>query len=380
MNRSVYITKLASYYPNEPVSNDDIEKFLGLINDQPSKARPLILRNNQIKKRFYSFDKEGKTTHTNTTLTRLAIEKLFDEKFKQSDIQLLSCGTTTPDQMLPPHAAMVHGEMGGNPVEINTAAGSCSAGIQALKFGYLSVLSGNTTNAVCTGSDRFSKWMQAKFFKEEAEKVSQLEGGDGMIAFEKDFLRFMLSDGAAAVLLEDEPNPDKLSLRIDWIEQKSYAHELPACMYYGAVKDEAGKFIGWNDLEQEQWAGESAFALKQDTKLLGEFIVKKGGEFMKELVAKRNIDVENLTYFLPHLSSQYFASRIAKELEVLNLNIPSSKWFTNLTWVGNVGAASPLLMLEELFNSGRVKKGDTIWMMIPESARFNYGYVMLTVV
>ena len=101
---------------------------------------------------------------------------------------------------------------------------------------------------------------------------------------------------------------------------------------------------------------------------------------MKELVAKRNIDVENLTYFLPHLSSQYFASRIAKELEVLNLNIPSSKWFTNLTWVGNVGAASPLLMLEELFNSGRVKKGDTIWMMIPESARFNYGYVMLTVV
>ncbi|SKC77347.1 beta-ketoacyl-ACP synthase III [Ohtaekwangia koreensis] len=379
MNRSVYITKLASYYPNEAVSNDDIEKILGLINNQPSKARPLILRNNQIKTRYYSFDKEGKTTHTNTNLTRLAIEKLLDENFKQADIELLSCGTTTPDQLLPPHAAMVHGELGGNPVEINTASGSCSAGIQALKFGYLSVLSGNTENAVCTGSERFSKWMQAKFFKEEAEKVAQLEG-DGMIAFEKDFLRFMLSDGAAAALLKDKPNADGLSLKIEWIEQRSYAHLLPACMYAGAIKDEAGNFIGWNDLEQDQWAGESAFALKQDTKLLGEFIVKKGGEFMKELVEKKKFDIDKITYFLPHLSSQYFGSRIAKELELLGMNIPSSKWFTNLTWVGNVGAASPLLMLEELFNSGRLKKGDTLWMMIPESARFNYGYIMLTVV
>ncbi|HEY9009049.1 MAG TPA: beta-ketoacyl-ACP synthase III [Ohtaekwangia sp.] len=380
MNRSVYITKLASYYPNGPVSNEDIEKYLGLINNQSSKARPLILRNNQIKTRYYSFDKEGKTTHTNTNLTRLAIEKLFDENFKQADIELLSCGTTTPDQMLPPHAAMVHGELGGHPVEINTASGSCSAGIQALKFGYMSVLSGNTSNAVCTGSERFSKWMQAKFFKEEAEKVAQLEGGDGMIAFEKDFLRFMLSDGAAAALLKDKPNTEGLSLRIDWIEQRSFAHELPACMYYGAVKNEAGKFIGWNDLEQDQWTGESVFALKQDTKLLGEYIVKKGGEFMKDLVETKKIDIKNLTYFLPHLSSNYFASRIAKELEVLNIDIPSAKWFTNLSWVGNVGAASPLLMLEELFNSGRLKKGDTLWMMIPESARFNYGYVMLTVV
>ena len=40
-------------------------------------------------------------------------------------------------------------------------------------------------------------------FKEEAAKVKQLEG-DGIIAFEKDFLRFMLSDGAGAALLAVE--------------------------------------------------------------------------------------------------------------------------------------------------------------------------------
>lgn len=379
MNRSVYITRLASFLPNEPVSNDEIESILGLINNQSSKAKPLILRNNQIKTRYYASDKKGNTTHTNTDLTSLAVEKLLDKDFTKEQIEVLSCGTTTPDQMLPAHAAMVHGVLGGNPVEINSATGACSAGIQAMKFGYLSVLSGSADNAVCTGSERFSKWMLAKFFKEEAAKVSQLEG-DGIIAFEKDFLRFMLSDGAGAALMQSKPNATGLSLKVEWIEQRSFAHELPACMYSGAVKDGDGKFIGWSDIDQEHWTTDSVFAIKQDTKLLGEFIVKKGGELLKKIVDAKNVDVDGLTYFLPHLSSQYFASRIEKELASLGMIIPAAKWFTNLSWVGNVGAASPYLMLEELFNSGRLKKGDTLLMMIPESARFNYAYVLLTVV
>ncbi|WP_276369184.1 beta-ketoacyl-ACP synthase III [Chryseolinea sp. H1M3-3] len=379
MNRSVYITKLASFLPNDPVSNDEMENILGKINNQASKAKPLILRNNQIKTRYYASDKEGNPTHTNTELTKLAVEKLFDKSFGLEDIEVLSCGTTSPDQLLPAHAAMVHGALGGNPVEINSTTGACSAGIQALKFGYLSILSGTASNAVCTGSERFSIWMLAKYFKEEGEKVAQLEG-DGIIAFEKDFLRFMLSDGASAALLQDMPNANSLSLKIEWIEQRSFAHELPACMYAGAIKDEAGEFIGWSDLDQDVWTGESVFAIKQDTKLLGDFIVKKGGQLLKDLAASKKFDPEKVTYFLPHLSSQYFASRIAKELELIGLNIPSSKWFTNLSWVGNVGAASPFLMLEELFNSGKLKKDDQLLMMVPESARFNYAYILLTVV
>jgi 3-oxoacyl-[acyl-carrier-protein] synthase III len=379
MNRSVYITRLASFLPNDPISNDQMESILGLINGQTSKAKPLILRNNQIKTRYYAIDKQGRTTHTNAGLTKEAVSKLFDDEFELSQVEILSCGTTSPDQLLPAHAAMVHGDLGGHPMEINSASGACSAGIQALKFGYLSVLSGETNNAVCTGSERFSKWMLAKFFKEEAEKISKLEG-DGIIAFEKDFLRFMLSDGAGAALLESKPNPDGISLKIEWIEQSSYANELPPCMYAGAIKGSNGSIVGWSDMEQEQWSGQSVFAIKQDTKLLGDFIVKKSIEFMKKTLEERNFPAENLTYFLPHLSSQYFALRIVKELELMGVNIPPSKWFTNLSWVGNVGAASPYLMLEELFHSGKLKVGDKLLMGIPESARFNYAYALLTVV
>ena len=63
-----------------------------------------------------------------------------------------------------------------------------------------------------------------------------------------------------------------------------------------------------------------------------------------------------------------------------DVEIPLEKWFTNLESVGNVGSASPYVMLEELFYSDKIKKGQKILMMIPESARFSFSYVLLTVV
>jgi 3-oxoacyl-[acyl-carrier-protein] synthase-3 len=379
MKRNVYITRLSKYLPNNPVSNEEMEEMLGLINGLSSKAKPLILRNNQIKTRYYALDKKGNATHSNAELTKCAVENLFDDKFTLDDVDVLSCGTSSPDQILPAHAAMVHGLLGGHGIEINSSTGACSAGVQALKFGYLSVLSADADNAVCAGSERFSIWMLAKYFKEEAHKIAQLEG-DGIIAFEKDFLRFMLSDGAGAALLQSTPNKKGISLRLDWVEQRSFANELPTCMYSGSVKKDDGSIVGWSDMEQDQWTAQSVFAVKQDTKLLGEWIIKKGGEFLTDIITEKKLDVSALTYYLPHLSSQYFGPRIEKEHAVLGLDIPKEKWFTNLSTVGNVGAGSPYLMLEELFNSGKLKKGDTLLMMVPESARFNYAYVHLTAV
>jgi 3-oxoacyl-[acyl-carrier-protein] synthase-3 len=376
---SVFITRISKFLPNSPISNEEMESMLGFINGSPSRAKSLVLRNNKIKTRYYALNKNGVATHTNAQLVREAITKLFDKDFKLEDIDLLSCGTTSPDQLLPAHAAMVHGELGGKPVEINSTTGACSAGIQSLKFGYMAVLSGNAHHAVCTGSERISVWMLSKYFQEEAEKIKELESNP-ILAFEKDFLRFMLSDGAGAVLMESKPNASGLSLRMEWIEQRSYANELPVCMYAGAVMNGSGKTIGWSELSQTDWTEKSVFALKQDTKLLGDNIVKMGVAFMKEILEKRQVDFSTIDYLLPHLSSQFFGSLIEKELKQSGMDIPMSKWFTNLSSVGNVGAGSAYIMLEELFHSGRLKKNDRILMMVPESARFNYAGVFLTVV
>ena len=373
----VYITRSGKYLPNEPVSNDEMESFLGLINDAASKARRIILRNNGITSRYYALSKDGNPTHTNAVLTNNAIEQLFDESFTSKDIELLSCGTSTPDHLLPSHAAMVHGLMKNQSVELNSSSGVCNAGMNALKFGYLSVKSGSTNNAVCTGSERVSTWMLADKYENEIDNLKTLEE-QPIIAFKKDFLRWMLSDGAAAFLLENRPN-GKTPLRIDWMEAFSYAFELEACMYAGGDKLENGEIKPWSDYRSNEWLTESVFSIKQDVKILDQYILVKGAESMKAAMDKNNVKATDITYFLPHVSSHYFVAGLNKELSALGVFIPMERWFMNLDKVGNVGSASIYLMLEELMNSGKLKKGDKVMLSVPESGRFSYSYAFLTV-
>jgi 3-oxoacyl-[acyl-carrier-protein] synthase-3 len=79
------------------------------------------------------------------------------------------------------------------------------------------------------------------------------------------------------------------------------------------------------------------------------------------------------------MSREYFKNEMIEYLKDIPIDIPFEKWFYNLTRVGNVGSAAPYLMLEELFYSGRLKKGDRFLVMVPESARFTYAYLYLTV-
>ncbi|GEP49792.1 hypothetical protein FNO01nite_04640 [Flavobacterium noncentrifugens] len=373
----VYITKAGKYLPNEPVSNDEMESYLGLINEAASKARRIILRNNRITNRFYAVDKQGKSTHNNAQLTKLAIDALFDDSFSANDMELLSCGTSTPDNFLPSHAAMVHGLLKNQSVELNSSTGVCCAGMNSLKFGFLSIKSGNTKNAVCTGSEKVSTWMLADKYEQEVTNLKNLEE-QPIIAFKKDFLRWMLSDGAGAFLLENQPKGD-VSLKIEWMEAFSYAHELEACMYAGGDKNEDGTIKPWSDYQPDQWLKESVFSIKQDVKLLDEHILGKGAQSMSDAMAKNNVTAGEIDYFLPHVSSHYFVEGLKKQLAEKGVGIADEKWFMNLGRVGNVGSASIYLALEELFNSGKLKKGEKILLSVPESGRFSFAYAYLTV-
>src|SRR5580693_10099650 len=213
--QTVYITNTSIFMPNEPVSCDEMELYLGYINGKPSKSKKIVLRNNGIKTRYYALTKEGKATHTNAQMTALAVKALFNnDPSKLKEIELLSCGTSSPDQMMPSHGVMTHGwlpETGG--IEVVSPSGVCCAGMHALKFAYLAIKAGEMKTAVATGSERFSGLLVSEVFEEEAQKLKEMEENP-FIAFQKDFLRWMLSDGASAFLMTDKPNPTGLSLRL----------------------------------------------------------------------------------------------------------------------------------------------------------------------
>lgn len=375
--KDVYITKIAKFLPNNAVENEQIEERLGLINGKPSRAKNIVLRSNKIKSRHYAIDENGKVTHNNTQLTAEAIKLLCNSDFTADDIELLSCGTSTPDQLLPAHASMVHGIIKGGNMEVNTVSGVCCAGMNALKYGYLSVMTNQVSNAVCTGSERVSTWLKANAYENEVAHLSDLENNP-ILAFNKDFLRWMLSDGAGAMLLETEPNGE-FPLKIEWMEGFSYAHEMETCMYAGGEKEEDGSMKPWSEFSTSEWGEQSVFAIKQDTKLLGDNILIKGVDSLKKAITKNGVSADDITYYLPHISSYFFKNELYEEMKKQGVDIPFERWFLNLDRVGNMGSASIYVMLEELFASGNLKKGDTILLSVPESARFSYTYAYLTV-
>lgn len=377
MSAEVFLTRTGSFLPFAPVGNEEIEDVLGRVGGKASRARRMVLRNNGIQFRHYAIDRStGLPAMTNAQLTASAIRAMGDI----GRVDVLVTGTSLPDQLMPNHAVMVHGELGWPRLQVVSTAGICLAGTAAMKHAWLSVRARDAKRAVATGSELASPILLARNFEAEHEhKLQQLEERPE-IAFEKDFLRWMLSDGAGAVLLEDAPR-GPLSLRVDWIELSSAAHELPTCMYAGGDKNDDESLRGWLNFDANDLTAKSVFAVKQDVRLLNENIVRATlGDPLRDVIAKHGLKVDDIDWFLPHLSSQYFMQPVIECLAKVGMPIPRERWFTNLTTKGNTGSASPYIILDELFRSGRIKKGQKLLMFIPESGRFSSGFVYLEAV
>jgi len=379
----VYINDLSAFLPNDPVNNDEIENVLGRVHDLPSRVKRVVLRNNKIETRYYAIDPAtGRLTHTNAQLAAEAIRGLAPyEGFQPSDIECLACGTTCGDLLFPGHTLMVLGELAVPECDAVTTQGICISGMTALKHAYLNVAAGCSKNAVAAASELASSFMRASFFTEIGKVRTDVENRP-MLAFDADFLRWMLSDGAGAAFLSGRPNPDRLSLRVDWIENVSYAGQLETCQYSGGVKREDGTVVGWRDVESipaEARAG--VFAVKQDIKLLDREIVRTAiDKALMRAVAKHDVKPEDIDWFLPHYSSGYFRDKFHDRMREVGFEISYDRWFTNLYSTGNTGSAAIYIIMEAFLRSDRPQRGQRLLCFIPESGRFSHCYMMLTVV
>lgn len=369
-----YITSLGAFLPGDPIPNDEMEEVLGRVDGTSSRLRERVLRSNGIQTRHYALDRNQKTTHQNSELAALAAQSCLERAWGDpKEVDLLAVGTTQGDLPLPGMASMVQAELGLPPCEILTAHGVCSAGMQALKAAWNQVRLGDKKRALVCASE-----LSSRLLKKSRYEAARSGSGGKDRDLEAEFLRWMLSDGAAAMLLEPLPRPQGISLRVDWIEIVSYAADYDLCMSCGRAAPGNGHH-SWQDYptygEAER---EGALLLRQDLKLL-ENIVKVGVEGFLSLVRKGWIRPDEIDYFLCHYSSHHFRGKIFDLLRRSGCMVPEERWFTNLYSRGNTGCASPFLMLEELFWSGRLQPGQTIFLVVPESGRFVTAYARLTV-
>jgi 3-oxoacyl-[acyl-carrier-protein] synthase-3 len=372
---AAYITQTGQFLPGDPIDNDQMEAYLGQIQGKPSRVKRRILTSNGIRQRHYALDRQQQTTHLNHQMAALAVrDALGPSNLDPTQVDLLCAATTWPDLLVPGFASMVHGTLTElPPLEATTHQGVCCAGVAALKYAATQVARGEKRCAIAVASEFASRLFKHTQF----EANPAIQAGQAL-PFDTEFLRWMLSDGAGALVVRDRPDPQGLSLRIDWIELISHASTHPLCMYAGSATDEAA--TSWMDYPNPAAAGAAgALHLRQNIRLLDK-VIKLGVEGWLRLIERGRVNPDDIDWLLCHYSSHFFRSQIVELLEKANCMIPEERWFTNLYTRGNTGCASIYLMLEELFNSGKLQAGQTLFCFVPESGRFTTAYMKMTVV
>ncbi|QSB15386.1 iron-containing redox enzyme family protein [Natronosporangium hydrolyticum] len=365
-----YLTGAGSFLPGEPLDNDEIVRRLGApASGAAAAVRDRVLAMNGIRTRHYALDARGTPYLLNEQLAAEAVQRAIKERgLDVEQIGMLAAATTQGDLLVPGFGSMVHGRLGGGPLEVLSAGGVCASSVAALAGAVRGVRLGEHPAAVAVGSELPSR------------SLRQPRYGDRP-SFDVEFLRWTLSDGAGAVVVEPEPRPDGLSLRVDWTHLVSYAHQHPACMVAGASAggrlDAGQTWLDQPTLADAASAGQ--VRLHQDVRALPGLFQVGLHEFMS-LVRSGRLSPAAVDHVLCHYSAEHFRSDIFRLLREADLMIDEQRWFSNLATRGNTGAASIFVALAECWQTGRFKPGDRVLLIVPESGRFSFGFVHLTCV
>ena len=234
--RDVFITGTGAYLPGAPVANERIEDFIGRVADRDSLMGRRALRWNGVQTRHYALDEQGAPTDSNAGMCAKATHQaLADAGLGASDMSFLAAATTQGDFLVPGHAAQVHGELGCGPMEIASFQSVCGSSLMAAKDAWMQVRTGEHDVAVACAGEFSSRWFRPSFYEDTA-----LVDGQGRLCSGADVLRFTLSDGAGAVVMEPQPNPTSLSLKVEFIDMVSLAGSFDPCMWAGAHDAHSG--------------------------------------------------------------------------------------------------------------------------------------------
>jgi 3-oxoacyl-[acyl-carrier-protein] synthase-3 len=370
---SAYITAIGRFLPGEPIDNESMEAYLGTIHGKPSRARRRILKQNGIEARYYAIDRQQQTLISNAEMAARAVRDAVDRGGHDlAAVDFLAAATSQADHPLPGFASMVHAELGSPACEIATLHGVCASGVMALKTAMLHLGSGKQTAVACASEFASRLFKSSRF--EAQEHVRR-----GSLGFDVEFLRWMLSDGAGAAVLRGAPDVPGLCFEVEWIELKSCANLFDPCMYVGPEKN-GGRIASWLDYPSYHAAADAgAINLRQDVRMLGD-VVAQSVRGAAELVERGRLNPARIDWLVVHYSSQVFIEQAYEAACRSGFEIPRDRWFTNLRSTGNVGSASIFVLLEELLYSGKLEAGQKIFCLVPESGRFLFGYVLLTVV
>ena len=315
------ITGVGHYVPDDiVVPYSYFESYLDT-NDQWIRERTGI-----VERRWVSKDKP------NSYMAVKAIEMLLEKRgISAEEIDVIVCGTVTPDMVFPSMACVIQEKIGATNAWGFDLSAACSGFLFALDTGSQFIRSGAHKKVLVVGSDKMSA-------------ITNMEDRNTCILF---------GDAAGVVLLEPSEDPEyglmDSIVRVDGARGKGKLHMLGG----GSLNPASHETVDnrWHYVYQD---GRSVF---KDA-------VVGMADVSEEIMTRNGLTGDDVAYLVPHQANMRIITACAERM-----GVGMDKVMVNIHKYGNTTAATIPLCISEYFYDGKVKKGDNLIL-----SSFGAGY------
>jgi 3-oxoacyl-[acyl-carrier-protein] synthase-3 len=319
------ITGLATYVPPKVLTNHDLEHMVETTDEW-------ILQRTGIRERHIVAPGVG-TSDIAVEASRKAIERAG---LTPADIDLIVCGTTTPDMAFPSTACLIQTKLGANRAWGFDLSAACSGFTYALTTASQIVAAGGSRRALVIGADVMSS----------------------IIDYTDRTTCVLFGDGAGAVVVEPSDDPEIGILDFENYVDGSGGHAL--CMPAGGSLRPA----------THDTVDQRLHYVKQEGATVFKFAVRNMEEVCRRILDRNGIDPHSIDLFAAHQANRRIIQSTAEKL-----GMPPEKVLINIDKYGNTTGGTIPLVLNDAVEQGRLKRGDLV-LMASVGAGFTVGAVL----
>jgi 3-oxoacyl-[acyl-carrier-protein] synthase-3 len=319
------ITAVGHYAPEKILSNADLEKMVDT-TDEWIRTRTGISERRILE--------HGGTSDMGARAMEMALR---NRGITAADIDLIVVATISPDMFFPSTACLIQEKVGAKKAWGFDVSAACSGFVYSLVIGAQFIETGACKKVMVIGADKMSS-------------ITDYTDRNNCILF---------GDAGAAVLLE--PSDDPAFGVLDHILYADGAGEKFLNMRGGGSLFPA----------THETVDKGMHFLYQDGKSVFKVAVVGMAEVSAEIMERNNLSGKDIDWLVPHQANLRIIDATANRM-----GLDKSKVMVNIDRYGNTTAATIPLCLSEWWQSGRLRKGQTL-VLASFGAGYTWGSVLL---
>ncbi len=356
----VKILGTGTFLPGNPLTIEDVDKVLGKIDKLPGKlskwlerTRSLFEQMLEVESYYFAIDPATRAfTEDNITMSVKAARKALERaKIKPSEIDFIAYGSAHQDQM-PTASVRIQEKLGIEKCAEISIHSNCTSAYKALMVASDFIKMGRYKTALVLSSNISSSELRAEYYNPEKITKEQL------------FLRYFLSDGAGAVLLQADNKNERKGFYIEETTTESIGGLKPSAMYNQRP-------AYWMNPMEEYKSGKHHLSQMFSDELRNHFFENGSSIFyagLKRMLNTYQIDTSKIKYFQVDFPSKHISELVLDECTKLGIN-PKS-FYTKMSTLGYVGPPMAFFSLDKIINEENISSGDIILSFVTEVSKF----------